>query len=292
MGKNKKRNKWKTSQPRKQQNPLAQAQQMVAPRTCRDYWANELTKEEQQIFNTPIAVAQHAGVVQRLGYLTATFYHLHSVESLIFGEMQNIVEDWGLLIKGVQPVVNSLQISEEKFFKVMYDLVQNQSQGIKETYTQDVDALYDRITRWEGIPKTWKPGDDQKLEGRSRMDDIIGSLKSGTLKLKEQDMEPEPISEASTLYAIAEMNEDETSTIVKQDIAKKGLAVIQANKLARKNINKMYVLFEQRQQAQKTCHMTPIKAVQMPAGDKAELVEINITPKPNGKKPKYEKQNE
>lgn len=278
MGKNKKRNKW-NNQPRKQQNPLAQAQQMVAPRTCRDYWANELTEEEQQIFNTPIAVARHAGVVQRLGYLTATFYHLHSVQSLLFGEMQNIVEDWGLLIKGVQPVINSLQISEEKFFKVMYDLVQNQNQGIKETYTQDVDALYDRITRWEGIPKTWKPGDEQKLEGRSRMDDIIGSLKSGTLKLKEQDMEPEPISEASTLYAIAEMNEDETSTIVKQDIAKKGLAVIQANKLARKNINKMYVLFEQRQQAQKTCHMTPIKAVQMPAWDKAELVEINITPK-------------
>ena len=291
MGKNKKRNKW-NQQPRKQQNPLAQTQQMVAPRTVRNYWANELTEEEQQIFNTPIAVAQHAGVVQRLGYLTATFSHLHSVQSLIFGEMQNIVEDWGLLIKGVQPVINSLQISEDKFFKVMHDLVNTQSQGIKETYTQDVDALYDRITRWEGIPKTWKPGEPQKLEGRGRMDDIIGSLKNGTLKLKEQDMEPEPIAEASTLYAIAEMNEDETSTIIKQDIAKKGLAAIQANKLARKNTNKMYVLFEQRQQAQKTCHMTPIKAVQMPAGDKAELVEINITPKPNGKKPKYEKQNE
>lgn len=291
MGKNKKRNRW-NSQPRKQENPLAQQQKMVAPKAVRDYWANNLTPDEQQIFNTPIAVAQQAGVMQRLGYLTAAFLHIHSVQSLLFGEMQNIVEDWGLLIKGVQPVINSLLNSEDKFFNVMYDLVQNQSQGIKETYTQDVDALYDRITRWEGIPKTWKPGDDQKLEGRSRMDDIIGSLKSGTLKLKEQDMEPEPISEASTLYAIAEMNEDETSTIVKQDIAKKGLAVIQANKLARKNINKMYVLFEQRQQAQKTCHMTPIKAVQMPAGDKAELVEINITPKPNGKKPKYEKQNE
>ena len=291
MGKNKKRNKW-NNQPRKQQNPLAQTQQMVAPKAVRDYWANNLTPDEQQIFNTPIAVAQHAGVVQRLGYLTATFYHLHSVQSLLFGEMQNIVEDWGLLIKGVQPVINSLQQSEDKFFKVMHDLVNSQSQGIKETYLQDVDALFDRITRWEGIPKTWKPGDEQKLEGRSMMDDIISSLKSGTLKLKEQDMEPEPISEASTLYAIAEMNEDETSTIVKQDIAKKGLAVIHANKLARKNINKMYVLFEQRQQAQKTCHMTPIKAVQMPAGDKAELVEINITPKPNGKKPKEEKQNE
>ena len=289
MGKNKKRNKW-NNQPRKQQNPLAQAQQMVAPRTCRDYWANELTEEEQQIFNTPMAVAQHAGVVQRLGYLTATFYHLHSVRNLIFGEMQNIVEDWGLLIKGVQPVINSLQQSEDKFFKVMHDLVETQSKGIKETYLQDVDALFDRIYRWEGIPKAWKPGDDQKLEGRARMDDIIGSLKEGTLKLKEQDMEPEPIAEASTLYAIAEMNEGETSTIVKQDIAKKGLAAIQANKLARKNINKMYILFEQRQQAQMTCHMTPFKAVQMPAGDKAELVEIDI--KPKGKKPKEKKQNE
>lgn len=288
MGKNKKRNKW-SNQPRKQQNPLAQQQQMVAPKTCRDYWANNLTEEEQQIFNTPIAVAQHAGVVQRLGYLTATFYHLHSVESLIFGEMQNIVEDWGLLIKGVQPTINSLQQSESKFFKVMHDLVNTQSQGIKETYTQDVDALYDRITRWEGIPKAWKPGDEQKLEGKGRMEDIIGSLKSGTLKLKEQDMEPDPIAEASTLYAIAEMNEDETSTIIKQDITKKGLAAIQANKLAKKNPAKMYVLFEQRMQAQMTCHMTPFKAVQKPA-DQDELVEIDI--KPKGKKPKEKEQNE
>ena len=289
MGKNKKRNKW-NYQPRKQQNPLAQNQQMVAPRKVRDYWTNELTEEEQQIFNTPIAVAQHAGVVQRLGYLTATFYHLHSVQNIIFGEMQNIVEDWGLLIKGVQPVINSLQQSEDKFFKVMHDLVETHSKGIKDTYLQDVDALFDRIYRWEGIPKAWKPGDEQKLEGRERMDDIIGSLKDGTLKLKEQDMEPEPIGEASTLYAIAEMNEDETSTIVKQDITKKGLAAIQANKLARKNTNKMYVLFEQTQQAKMTCHMTPFKAVQMPAGDKAELVEIDI--KPKGKKPKEKKKNE
>ena len=288
MGKNKKRNKW-NSQPRKQENPLAQQQKMVAPKAVRDYWANNLTPDEQQIFNTPIAVAQQAGVMQRLGYLTAAFLHIHSVQSLLFGEMQNIVEDWGLLIKGVQPVINSLLNSEDKFFNVMHDLVKNQSTGIKETYTQDVDALFDRITRWEGIPKVWKPGDDQKLEGRSRMDDIIGSLKSGTLKLKEHDMEPEPISEASTLYTIAEMNEDETSTIVKQDIAKKGLAVIQANKLARKNTNKMYVLFEQRQQAQKTCHMTPFKAVQKPA-DQDELVEIDIKPKKKGKKPKETKE--
>lgn len=146
MGKNKKRNKW-SNQPRKQQNPLAQQQQMVAPKTCRDYWANNLTEEEQQIFNTPIAVAQHAGVVQRLGYLTATFYHLHSVESLIFGEMQNIVEDWGLLIKGVQPTINSLQQSESKFFKVMHDLVNTQSQGSRRptprTWTHSMTASPD-----------------------------------------------------------------------------------------------------------------------------------------------------
>lgn len=45
MGKNKKRNKW-NNQPRKQQNPLAQTQQMVAPRTVRNYWANELTEQD------------------------------------------------------------------------------------------------------------------------------------------------------------------------------------------------------------------------------------------------------
>ena len=289
MGRKKKRNKW-SAQPRRQQNPLAlQPQQLVAPKAVRDYWNNEMTAEERELINTPIGVAQHAGIVKRLGYITTTFYHLHSVQSLLFAEMENIIEKWGLYMKGVQPAINSLQKSEDSFFKVMHDLVQNHSEGIAETYTQDVDALYDRITRWEGIPKAWKPGDEQKLEGKGRMEDIIGSLKSGTLKLKEQDMDPDPIAEASTLYAIAEMNEDETSTIIKQDITKKGLAAIQANKLAKKNPAKMYVLFEQRMQAQMTCHMTPFKAVQKPA-DQDELVEIDI--KPKGKKPKEKEQNE
>ena len=74
MGKNKKRNRW-NSQPRKQENPLSQQQKMVAPKAVRDYWANNLTPYEQEIFNTPIAVAQHAGVMKRLGYLTPTCTH-------------------------------------------------------------------------------------------------------------------------------------------------------------------------------------------------------------------------
>lgn len=171
----------------------------------------------------------------------------------------------------------------------MHDLVQNHSEGIEETYTQDVDALYDRITRWEGIPKVWKPGDEQKLEGKAIMEDIIGSLKKGVLRIQEQFMEPEPKGEARTLYAIAEMGEDETSKIIKQDIAKKGIAAIQANKLARKNTDKMFILYEQVMQVQETCHMTPFKAVQKPA-DQDELVEIDIKPKKKGKKPKETKE--
>lgn len=285
MGRKKKRNKW-SAQPRKQQNPLAQQpQQLVAPKAVRDYWNNEMTAEERELINTPIGVAQHAGIVRRLGFITATFYHLHSVQSLLFAEMENIIEKWGLYMKGVQPAINSLQKSEDSFFNVMHDLVQNHSEGIEETYTQDVDALFDRITRWEGIPKVWKPGDEQKLEGRARMDDIIGSLKQGVLKLKEQDMEPEPKEEARIFYAIAEMNEDETSTIIEQDIANKGMAAIKARNLAKKNPDKMYVLFEQRMQVQETCHMTPFKAVQKPA-DQDEVVNVKIEPMKKGKKPK------
>ena len=289
MGRKKKRNKW-SAQPRKQQNPLAQQpQQLVAPKAVRDYWNNEMTEEERELINTPIGVAQHAGIVKRLGYITATFYHLHSVQSLLFAEMENIIEKWGLYMKGVQPAINSLQKSEDSFFNVMHDLVQNHSEGIEETYTQDVYALYDRITRWEGIPKVWKPGDEQKLEGKAIMEDIIGSLKKGVLRIQEQFMEPEPKEEARTLYAIAEMGEDETSKIIKQDIAKKGLAAIQANKLARKNTDKMFILYEQVMQVQETCRMTPFKAVQKPA-DQDELVEIDIKPKKKGEKPKETKE--
>lgn len=107
-------------------------------------------------------MAQQAGVMQRLGYLTAAFLHIHSVQSLLFGEMQNIIE---------------------------------------------------------------------------------------------------------------------------QDIANKGMAAIKARNLAKKNPDKMYILFEQRMQVQETCHMTPFKAVQKPA-DQDEVVNVKIEPMKKGKKPK------
>ena len=51
----------------------------------------------------------------------------------------------------------------------------------------------------------------------------------------------------------------------------------------------MFILYEQVMQVQETCHMTPFKAVQKPA-DQDELVEIDIKPKKNGKKPKETKE--
>lgn len=278
MGKNKKNNRW-NNQPRKQQNPLTQRPiRISAPKAVCEYWANELTEEERQVINTPMQVANHAGVLRRLGYLTATFYHIHNVQSLIFGNMQNLLEKWGLLLKGVRPAINSLQYSEDNFFKVMQELVDKYSEGIKDSYCEDVDALYDRVTRWEGIPKVWEPGDKLRLDEDTKMDGIIGDLKDGKLKLKEQDLLPEQTGDATKSYAIVEMNENEMGTIVRQDIPRKGLAAIQANKLARKNKGKMYVIFEQKKQAQLACHITPIKAVQMPQNDQGELVEIFIAP--------------
>ncbi len=292
MGKNKRRNKW-AAQPRRQQNPLAQPQQQfAAPRKCREYWQNNLTEEERKIFSSPMAVIQHAGVSERLGSILAAFYRLHSVQSLLFAEVQNIVEDWGLFVKGVQPAINSLLQSEDKFYDVMRKLVNTDRDGARENYAHDVDALFDRITRWEGIPKTWEPGDSLRLDGGGRISDVVRSVRGGTLNLKEQDMEPEPLAEATVMYAIAEMDEQEESTIIRQDIARKGTAASMMNRLARKNRDKMYVLFEQREQKQTACHMTPLKVAQMPPGDEAELVEIDIRPKQKKEQKKEPKQKE
>lgn len=87
-------------------------------------------------------------------------------------------------------------------------------------------------------------------------------------------------------YQIAEpWRKENTSTIIEQDIANKGMAAIKARNLAKKNPDKMYILFEQRMQVQETCHMTPFKAVQKPA-DQDEVVNVKIEPMKKGKKPK------
>ena len=64
-----------------------------------------------------------------------------------------------------------------------------------------------------------------------------------------------------------------------------GSTWINARNLAKKNTDKMYILFEQRMQVQETCHMTPFKAVQKPA-DQDEVVNVKIEPMKKGKKPK------
>lgn len=288
MGKSRKHNKW-NNQPRKQGNPLAIPQPLTAPVAVREYYKTRMSEEEQKRITTTLGVAEHAGVDKRIGYLLGTFYHIHGVQSLIWAEMSNLIDKWGLLIKGVQSTINSLQLSEDNFFKVMRGILKKDTAWNNSTsYAEDVDALFDRVTRWEGLPKQWKPGDGQRLEGRARIDDTVASLKSGILKLKEQDLEPEPKEDSKIQYAIAEMNEDETSTIIKQDITKKGLATIQANSLAKKNPNKLYIIFEQRTQVVETCRMTPLKAIQKRAdqdhqGEDTTIIEIK--PKKKAAKP-------
>lgn len=276
MGKNKRRAGRKVqAQMRQQPVTAAMPHRLPAPATVREYY-NSMSAEEQKEAHTVIDVARHAGVVTRLENLLKVFFLAHNVQSLLWGEMEKLTDTWGLTaVKGVRPAINSLQRSEDVFFRTISSLFM----GGVPPYASSVDNLYDRVMRWAALPKAWKPGDCQRLEGEAMVEDIAASLKDGRLQLKEQDLKPEPKGECRTLYAIAEGDGSEGATVVRHDIVNKGLAVAQAKSMARKSPDRIFVAYEQRTQLVETCHMTPFKAVRQPVETGSDMVVVDVRPK-------------
>lgn len=258
---------------------LLQQPQLALPAKAKEFMQSLPDEVKQEWKPASVyEVAQMAKVDKRVGLLLSAYYHIHSVQGLLTGEICNWLDGFNLWIKGVRPAMNDVERAEDRFFEAMGKIIDPTKGCTQDEYRTDCDRLYEKLMHWEGIPKHWKPGEPLHLERPS-----MRPRKEGTIVVDSGHEElvvgtvtlPPEVKETRTAYCVSRLNNDETANVVKSDIKNKGLAAAAANRLAKKDPGHMYVIYEQTIETQEVATLRPIKAAQTPS-DGGELVEVDI----------------
>ena len=191
---------------------------------------------------TNLDIARHSGADKRIGYLLSAFYHIHSIQQFLTADIQILLDRWGLWLKGVQPAITSIEQADDKFQRAMRELVGDNDKY----YAMDVDSLFTKFMRWEGIPTTWAPGQPV------RIDKVETNGEDETLVI-ENEIEYNRITPIDTeaekphkVWRVARMNNDETVLMGKKCYFKLSTARAIATKCAQSNPGDFYIIYEQR----------------------------------------------
>ena len=197
-----------------------------------------------------LELAKVAGVDKRIGYLLAAYYHIHSIQTLIQADIEILLDDWNLWLKGIRPAFTSIQQSDDKFYRAMSDLFKA-SLVTDEYYAHDVDSLYTKFMRWESIPKTWKPNQDQRIQAiksgdKSDEETLVVEDKYEIFRVGAMNV---PATERTPfgnkdVYCVAEMGNDETVNVndkTYRTISSARKAVTLMSKAAR---GKSYIIYK------------------------------------------------
>ena len=191
---------------------------LMATKTMKDYLASIPTEEADQLKAAAdtLAVARHSGADKRVGYLLSAYHHITSIQALLQADIEILLDNWSLYLKGIRPALTSVQQSNDKFFTAMRGLFGSNDEEAKKRddyYRRDVDSLFAKFMRWEGLPQTWRPGQSQRTENVKAGEDE----KEETLII-ENDYEwakvcaintPDP-NTPNECFCVAKMNDNET----------------------------------------------------------------------------------
>lgn len=244
---------------------------------------------------TNMDIADKAGVPDRISTLISSFYIFCGVQNMLSGEIESLMDDFGLWIKGIRPALNHLIQAQEEFYKAMNYHLDNGDdvEGAHQQYMRDFDSFYDKAMRWMRIPKQWHPGEEPKLPEITEKD-RAKAVKKGKLivdtgweemKIGTVEMEPETKKEWTT-YCISKLYRDETGEVIKSKIPTLTGAKRIAMKLQRENPKETYVIYECHNRLQATATLVPTAAI-APNGitDREELTGRN---KPRQNQPKHQ----
>jgi hypothetical protein len=249
--------------------------------------------------NTNMDIAIKAGAADRISELLSFFFVIHGTQSMLTAEIETLMDDFGLWIKGVRPAMNDVLSSEDKFFNTMRDCLDrgDDPEGAHQQYMRDFDSFYDKAMRWMRIPKQWHPGEEPKLPEITEKD-RAKAIKKGKLivdtgweEMKITPVElPDEIKREWKTYYISKLLRDETAEVVKSNIPTLLGAKRIAMELQRNDPNETYVIYEAHNKRQDTATLEPKIAV-TPHGvvDGTKLADTKAKAK-NHKQEKKQKQ--
>ena len=244
-------------------------------------------------------IADKAGVPDRISTLISSFYIFCGVQNMLSGEIESLMDDFGLWIKGIRPALNHLIQAQEEFYKAMNYHLDNGDdvEGAHQQYMRDFDSFYDKAMRWMRIPKQWNPGEEPKLPEITEKD-RAKAVKKGKLivdtgweEMKITPVElPDEIKREWKTYYISKLLRDETAEVVKSGIPTLLGAKRIAMELQRNDPNETYVIYEAHNKRQDTATLEPKIAV-TPHGvfDGTKLADTKAKAK-NHKQEKKQKQ--
>lgn len=259
-----------------------QTQQLALPEKAKEFMES-LSEEEKANWKPAslLEVAKKAEVDKRIGSLITVFYHIHSIQAFLTGEISNWLDGFNLWIKGVRPAMNDVEKAEDKFFEAMSTLIDPNKNRTHEDYMHDVDTLHEKIMHWEGLPIHWKIGDPLQRKPISQRELEEGSIvvDSGHEEMLVSTVTlPPETKDEQTAYAVSRLNADETADIIKSGYKTEAAATRSANKFAKEDAGHMYVVYQQTIRTQEVATLRPIKAAQKPKhGGDVVHVDINET---------------
>ena len=259
-----------------------QTQQLALPEKAKEFMES-LSEEEKANWKPAslLEVAKKAEGDKRIGSLITVFYHIHSIQAFLTGEISNWLDGFNLWIKGVRPAMNDVEKAEDKFFEAMSTLIDPNKNRTHEDYMHDVDTLHEKIMHWEGLPIHWKIGDPLQRKPISQRELEEGSIvvDSGHEEMLVSTVTlPPETKDEQTAYAVSRLNADETADIIKSGYKTEAAATRAANKFAKEDHGHMYVVYQQTIRTQEVATLRPIKAAQKPKhGGDVVHVDINET---------------
>lgn len=229
-----------------------------ATQTVKDFLAT-LPEEERSKLRTNLEIADRAEATRRIGYLAQTFYHIHSVQSLLQADLEILLDNWGLWLKGFRPALTSLQQAEDKFYRVMREIFNQGGEGdvTDEYYRRDVDSLFKKLMRWEALPVTWKPGDELKTnlikagEEKGGDETLVIEDKYEWCRIGAIDTNAVPNDYRSDLpevYTVGQMEDNETVKMSAKPYRTFATAKSVATKYANSNRGKVYIIYKRTNQ--------------------------------------------
>lgn len=219
---------------------------------------------------TNMDIAIKAGAADRISELLSFFYVIKGTQSMLTAEIETLMDDFGLWIKGVRPAMNDVLKSEDKFFNTMRECLDrgDDPKGCHEQYMRDFDSFFDKAMHWMRLPKQWHPGeptklpevtDEQKAEaaenGQLFVDTGWEMMNVCTIHL------PAETKKEWTTYSISKLFHDETAEVVKGCIKTLLGAKRIAMKLHREHPKETYVIYKTLNTNQAKATLVPVVTV-------------------------------
>jgi hypothetical protein len=226
--------------------------------TVKGYLAT-LPEDEKKALNSNYDIALKAGAAERICLLVQTFYHIHTIQTFLQGDIEILLDNWGLWLKGFRPALTNLQQAEDKFYRIMREMFNHGGGGdvTDEYYMRDVDSLFKKLMRWEALPMTWDVGQPQKTnlikagEEKGGDETLVIEDKYEWCRIGAIDVEAIPNDYRSNIpevYAVGKMMDNETVQMGKKVYRSISAARAVASKYANSERGKVFIIYRRTNQ--------------------------------------------